>query len=147
MTNRQVKPPDGGADAPRISSPLAGGEVLDLVELATTICARYRLEFPDEQERYGPAGIAWCIHDNQHLLNWAAEEVNGEIEMNVEVAWLANILEARDFPVDRLARSLDIGAEVMIGRAVVGSPGRQLATVLTAAADFVRSGDFREYLG
>ena len=36
-----------------------------------------RLEHPDEQERYGKAGMAWCIHDNQHILNWAALESNG----------------------------------------------------------------------
>jgi hypothetical protein len=111
--------------------------------LATTICDRYRLEFPDEQDRYGPAGIAWCVHDNQHLLNWAAETVNGDLEMNDEVAWLANVLEARDFPPDRLARNLDIGAGV-VGRMVVGPSGRQLAAVLTDAAEFVRSGDFRD---
>jgi hypothetical protein len=146
VSNREVKPPQGGVEAPRVSSPLADGRVLDLVELATEICDRYRLEFPDEQERYGAAGIAWCIHDNQHLLNWATEAVNGDLEMNDEVAWLANVLEARDFPADRLARNLDIGADV-VAQMVVGPPSRQLAAVLTDSADFVRSGDFRDYPG
>ena len=99
---------------------------------------------PDERERYGDAGIAWCVHDNQHLLNWATESVNGELDIRQEVAWLATVLEARDFPTDRLARDLDIGADVVLGQ--VGGPGgRELAAVLTATAGFVRSGDFRDY--
>ena len=144
MTGRRLRPPEGGDEAPSVSSPLAGGDVLDLVALATAICERYRLEYPDERERYGDAGIAWCVHDNQHLLNWATESVNGELDIRQEVAWLATVLEARDFPTDRLARNLDIGADVVSGE--VGGPGgRELAAVLTDTAGFVRSGDFRDY--
>src|SRR6478752_4939367 len=121
MTERTLRPPEGGDEAPRVSSPLAGGDPLDLVLLATVICERYGLEFPDERERYGEAGIAWCVHDNQHLLNWATESVNGELDIRPEVAWLATVLEARDFPVDRLARDLEIAADVVIGR--VAGPG------------------------
>lgn len=144
MTGRRLRPPEGGDEAPRFSSPLAGGQALDLVALATTICARYQREYPDERERYGDAGVAWCVHDNQHLLNWATESVNGELDMMPEVAWLATVLEARDFPPDRLARDLEIGADVVLGQ-IPGSGGRALAAVLTAAAGFVRSGDFRDY--
>ena len=144
MTTRRLRPPEGGDEAPRVSSPLGGGQPLDLVALATTICTRYRLEYPDERERYGDAGIAWCVHDNQHLLNWATESVNGEFDIRPEVAWLATVLEARDFPTDRLARDLDIGADVVLAQ-VDGPGGRALAAVLTATADFVRSEDFRDY--
>jgi hypothetical protein len=145
MTGHPLRPPEGGDEAPRLSSPLAGGhEILDLVALATTICERYQLEFPDERERYGDAGIAWCVHDNQHLLNWAAESVNGDLDIKQEVAWLATLLEARNFPPDRLARSLDIGADVVIGQ-VDGPGGQELAAVLVDTAGFVRSGDFRNY--
>ena len=144
MTGRRLQPPEGGDEAPKVSSPLGGGETLDLVALATTICERYRLEFPDERERYGDAGIAWCVHDNQHLLNWATESVNGELDIKQEVAWLATVLEARDFPAERLARDLDIAADVVSGQ-VGGTSGRELAAVLTATAGFVRSGTFREY--
>jgi hypothetical protein len=84
------------------------------------------------------------VHDNQHLLNWATESVNGELDIRQEVAWLATVLESRDFPVDRLARGLDIAAEVVLDR-VGGDGGRQLAAVLTDTAGFVRSGDFRDY--
>ncbi|MET0966281.1 MAG: hypothetical protein ABWZ02_07800 [Nakamurella sp.] len=144
MSGRRPRPPEGGDEAPRVSSPLAGGHTLDLVDLATTICAQYGMEFPDERERYGDAGIAWCVHDNQHLLNWATESVNGELDIRREVAWLANVLEARDFPADRLARDLDIAADVVTGQ-VAEPGGRELAAVLTATAGFVRSGDFRDY--
>jgi hypothetical protein len=144
MTGQPLRPPEGGDEAPRISSPLAGGDPLDLVALATAICERYTPEYPDEGERYGDAGIAWCVHDNQHLLNWATESVNGELDIRQEVAWLATVLESRDFPVDRLARGLDIAAEVVLDR-VGGDGGRQLAAVLTDTAGFVRSGGFRDY--
>lgn len=144
MTGSPLRPPEGGDEAPRLSSPIGGHGTLDLVALAQAICERYRLEFPDERERYGDAGNAWCVHDNQHILNWAAEYVNGDLDIRQEVAWLATLLEARDFPTDRLARDLDIGAEVVIGQ--VGGPGGlELAAVLADTAGFVRSGEFREY--
>ena len=96
MTGRRVRPAEGGDEAPRVSSPLAAGDTLDLVSLAADICERYRLEYPDERERYGDAGIAWCVHDNQHLLNWATESVNGELDIRQDVAWLATVLESRE---------------------------------------------------
>jgi hypothetical protein len=137
-------PPSGGEGPPVLSAPLLGGEPLNLLVLATEICRRYREEFPDERGRYGEAGNAWCVHDNQHLLNWAVETVNGYFDIDHEIAWLANILEARQFPVDRLARGLDIGAHVT-REAVPGIPGVQLYEVLTRSAAFVRSGAFRDY--
>jgi hypothetical protein len=78
------------------------------------------------------------------LLNWAVEAVNGDFDIKHEVAWLANILEARQFPVDRLARNLDICAEVTSG-ALPADPGNQLGEVLTSTAVFVRTGAFRGY--
>jgi hypothetical protein len=104
------------------------------------VCRRYREEFPDEQERYGDAGNAWCVHDNQHLLNWGAGNVRGLIEMNPEVAWLADVLQARDFPVDRLVRNLEIGADV-VREHVKTEQGRRLSEVLSTAAVFLRDRD------
>jgi hypothetical protein len=70
--------------------------------------------------------------------------VNGELDIRQEVAWLATVLEARDFPIDRLARDLDIGAQVVISE--VGGPAAlELAALLADTAGFVRSGEFREY--
>lgn len=136
MTNDRLAPP--GGDAAPTTAPLGDRDQLDLVALAQVICRQYRAEFADEQERYGDAGDAWCVHDNQYLLCWAAESVNGHVDLNHEVTWLASVLEARNFPIDRLARNLDIGADV-VAEAVSGAPGKQLAGALAEAATFVRS--------
>jgi hypothetical protein len=146
MTRRRLKPPSGGDEAPRTSAPLGRkGPLLDLVSLATETCRRYRNEFLDEEKRYGDAGNQWCIHDNQHLLNWGVEAANGHLDLNDEVAWLASVLESRGFPVDRLARTLDLGADV-IREQVIGTPGVRLALVLTDTASFVRShGSFLDH--
>jgi hypothetical protein len=138
VSGRRLEPP--GGDAPPESAWLEDGGELELLPLATEICRRYRQEFPDEQTRYGDAGNAWCVHDNQYLLCWAVEAVNGYVEMNREVAWLARVLQARDFPLERLARNLDIGADVVAE--YVGATSRaQLADVLTGAATYIRSSD------
>jgi hypothetical protein len=135
--NRKLSPPQGGHKPPTEAA--LGPDVrVPLVALAEEICRRYRAEFPDEKERYGDAGIAWCVHDNQHLLNWGAGEVSGLYTMRSQVAWLAAVLQARDFPVDRLARDLDIAAEVVLD-SVTGDHGSRLAVVLTEAAAFVRT--------
>ena len=119
-------------------------ESIDLLGIAERICRRYRDEFPDEKERYGVNGYAWCVHDNQHLLNWGAQSVSGFFDVKQEVSWLAGVLESRGFPTDRLARNLDIGAEV-VGAEITGAAGLQLADTLADAANFVRSGDFVDY--
>jgi hypothetical protein len=137
VTQRRLDPP--GGDAPPTAAWVGEDEEpLDLPALAREICRRYRLEFPDEQGRYGEAGNAWCVHDNQYLLNWAADAVAGYVDMTQEVAWLATVLEARDFPLDRLARDLEIGAQVVL-EDVGGSSGQLLAGVFVDAAAFVRS--------
>jgi hypothetical protein len=131
-----LRPPSG--DPPPTSAVLGGGEPLDLVAFAGEICRRYRAEFPDEEGRYGEAGNAWCVHDNQHLLFWGAEAVNGHVDMDHEVAWLASVLQARDFPLDRLARNLDIAADV-VREQLAAAPGQQLAGVLADSAAVLRS--------
>lgn len=139
MTSRRLEPPSGQpppAEARLRDAPGA----LDLAALAREICRRYRAEYPDEQERYRDAGHAWCVHDNQHLLNWATGSVNGYVDLEREVGWLARVLEARDFPLDRLARNLDIGADV-VREQVGGAHGEELAGALAGAGSFVRSKD------
>jgi hypothetical protein len=107
-----VGPPSGAPPPDRAE--LAGADApIDLVPLAEEICRRYRDEFPDEQGRYGDAGMAWCVHDNQHILNWAVGARNGYVDLRKELAWLARVLEAREFPVERLARNLEIAAAVV----------------------------------
>ena len=110
---RELTPPSGGS-APPAEAALPDGEVIDLAPLARTISARLRAEYPDEEERYGTAGFDWCVHDNQWLLRWAAEDVaigHGYFARNVR--WLANVLDKRGYPLERLARNLEIAAAVV----------------------------------
>jgi len=129
--------PPGGTPPPRTAILTGGDAPIDLVALAEEICGRYRDEFPDEQERYGDAGVAWCVHDNQHILGWAVGARNGYTDLNKQLDWLAGVLAARDFPVDRLARDLEIAAEVVRER--LAGEERAIADDLAAGAEFVRS--------
>jgi hypothetical protein len=134
VSARQRPEPPSGEPPPRHVR--LGDEDLDLEALAAEICARYAAEFPDERERYGDAGQAWCRHDNQHLLNWAALDAGGLVVLDDQVAWLARVLEAREFPLDRLARDLDIAADVVAGLVAGSEP---MAAALSGAAALVRS--------
>ena len=129
----RVAPPSG--QAPPVAVELPSGEVLDLEHLAALVSDRYEAEFPDELARYGPAGRLWCLHDNQHLLNWAAWELGGHVVLREQVAWLAGVLAARDYPLDRLARDLDICAEVVAAEV---DGGAEMAALLADAAVSVR---------
>ena len=121
---------------PPATAELEGGDTLDLRTLAEEVCRHYRVEFPDEHERYGDAGVAWCVHDNQHLINWAVLEANGYGGFEPQLAWLAGVLEARDFPLQRLARNLEIAATVVNA----SSPGRRTAAaILRDGAHLIRS--------
>ena len=130
-----IRPPSGYP--PPLTAELDGRQTLDLRALAEAICSRYRAEFPDEQERYGDAGMAWCLHDNQHIINWAVNESRGYGGFERQLTWLAGVLEARDFPLERLARDLEIGAEVL--ERELGQGHEALWETLAAGARCVRS--------
>lgn len=98
-------PPPQRVTAPR-------GHEVNLVEIARKTCVAYDEEFPDERERYGPAGNEWCRHDVQHLLNWAVLSLTHDLDYERELSWLARVLEARDFPLSRLARCLRLLASI-----------------------------------
>ena len=135
MSPRPRPAPPSGQPPPRQVA-LADGTEVDLEAVATEVCARYAAEYPDEQARYGDAGRDWCVHDNQHLVNWAVLDTREYVSLEDQVSWLAKVLEARDFPLDRLARDLDIAAEV-VGQRVPG--GEPVAAALTRAGAMVRS--------
>jgi hypothetical protein len=136
-SRRRLEPP--GGDTPPTSALFEDADQeLELVPLAEEICRRYRQEFPDEQGRYGDVGNAWCVHDLQCVLYWAAEDVNGYLDIRTEVAWLGSVLEARQFPLERFARCLAIAAEVVAER-VDKAFSAQLAETLAGAAAFVQS--------
>jgi hypothetical protein len=131
---------DGAAD--RAPSP-CGGEDLDLHALAAAVCRRYYAEFADEDAVYGDVGRAWCQHDNQHLLNWAALAAAGAVSLDDQVAWLARVLESRAFPILRLARSLELGGAVVRER--LGAGAEAMARKLDGAAAMIRErGTFLE---
>ena len=134
---RRLSPPSG--HPPPRHARLPDGATLDLEALAAEVCRRYREHYPDEEGRYGDAGVAWCVHDNQHLLNWAVLEARGFGDMRADVTWLAGVLEAREFPLDRLAHDLDMAADVVRER-VPAAPAA-LEDALRAAARHVRDTD------
>jgi hypothetical protein len=127
-------PPSG--QPPPERAQMADGTEVNLEAIAREVCERYRAAYPDEEGRYGEAGMAWCRHDNQHLVNWAVLDTRDYVSLDEQVAWLAKVLEAREFPLDRLARDLDIAAAVVAER-VAGSDA--VAAALTRAAEMVRS--------
>jgi hypothetical protein len=126
MSGRPAPPSSRAPDSAQLH-----GRPFDLVAPAREICRRYREEFPDEDGRYGDAGVAWCLHDNQHILSWAAMAVEYDLGMERQLEWLAGVLGNRDFPIERLVRDLEIAAEVVEEPAV--------AERLRAGADFVRA--------
>jgi hypothetical protein len=48
------------------------------------------------------------LHDNQHILNWAILSLDGSVKFERELAWLARVLEARDFPLAQLTRGVEL---------------------------------------
>jgi hypothetical protein len=111
---------------------------VELVPLAREIARRHRLEFPDEADRYGDRGLEWCVYDNQWLLSWAIMAVAGWGDFHAQLAWLAGILESRGYPVARLARDLEIAAEVTAGPPPIAQPD-PLRGVLLSGAEAIRA--------
>jgi hypothetical protein len=131
-------PPSGSPPPTRALT--AGGEAVDLVAIADEVCTRYQEEFPDERQRYGPAGDAWCRHDNQYLLAWAIQDArDGTVDLAEQACWLASVLRARGFPVTRLARDLDLAADLAPPRIPDAALARKVGDCLRAAAAAVRA--------
>jgi hypothetical protein len=131
--SRALSPPSGWPAPGDVT--LAGAHV-QLAPLAGEIADRYFREFPDDLERYGEAARAWEVHDTSHCLQWAVLDAEGLVDLRREVDWLAKVLHARGFPLDRLARNLELGADVVAEQ--LGEPGRSVAQRLRSAAGAVR---------
>ena len=131
MTGR-VAPPGGWPPPERAA---LGGEAIALLPLADEIAVRYFERHPEDLERYGDVARDWEVHDTQHLLNWAIGDVEGHVELERQVAWLAGVLEARNFPLEHLASNLELAADVVAER-VAGGPA--VAERLRAGAALVR---------
>lgn len=144
-TRRDVHPPSGAT--PPLSFQGAAGGPLDLGPPARELCRRYYEAFPDDIERYGDAGRAWCEHDSRYLLNWALEDAqSGLVDAVAQVRWLGRVLAAREFPRERLARHVELCAEVLEG-AVPGALGRESARRMREAADAVRADEAQDVGG
>ena len=125
--------PPTGWPAPTVAQ-LAGAPV-ELTPLASEVADRYFARHPEDLERYGAdVARAWELHDTLHLLNWAIGDVEGFVVLDEQVGWLADVLAARDFPLDHLADNLEIAADVAEQR--VAAP---VAERLRAAAALVRA--------
>lgn len=108
----RVAPPSG-ANPPE-SFELADGTQVDLGPLARRLCQLYYDVYPDDLERYGTAGQAWCEHDSRYLLAWALEDARaGTVDCVEQVAWLGRVLKGQAFPIERLARHVELTAAVL----------------------------------
>ena len=132
--SRRVAPPSGAA--PPASATLAGRDVA-LVPLAEAVADRYFAEFPEDLERYGDAAWPWEVHDTQYCLQWAILDVEGSASLDREIAWLTNVLGSRGFPLEHLARNLELAADVVAER--LGEPGAAVAERLRAGTAIVRA--------
>jgi hypothetical protein len=85
--------------------------------------------------RYGAAGRDSCIHDNQHLLNWAVLDVCEAVDFGANVAWLADALRSRGYPLANLADNLRSASHVVRHR-LRSAHADTLAEVLANGIDF-----------
>jgi hypothetical protein len=63
-------------------------------------------------------------------------DVEGSASLEREIAWLANILRSREFPLEHLVRNLELAAGVVDEQ--LAEPGAAVAERLRAAATTVR---------
>src|SRR4051794_35128275 len=131
--SRRVAPPSG---SPAPSPVELAGQAIALAPLAQSVAERYSHEVPHALERYGDAAGAWEIHDSSHCLQWAVLDVEGFAALHREAAWLAHLLAARGFPLEHLARNLELAADVIDEH--LSETGQPVAARLRSAATTVR---------
>jgi hypothetical protein len=118
---RRLHPPQGGEPPPE-SETLPDGSVVALRPLAERVTAAYFDEFPDDGERYGDAGRAWCLHDTQFLLAWLIQGARLRTPIfEQQLRWLAQLLAARGYPVGRLDRHIELVADEVTSIAAGGA--------------------------
>lgn len=128
MSDRRPARPGGMRPPTEIELP--DGGTLALVPLAEHVAERHLRRHPEDVERYGfELAREWCVHDHQHILAWAA----ADLDLEGQVGWLAGVLDARGYPVANLADSLITAAGVVTDD-VGGLTGDEIAARLRAAA-------------
>ena len=70
-SDRRLAPPSGWAPPPEYR------------EQAQEVCRRHFQMHPDQVERYGEHGMAWCVHDLQYVLSWAAGDAQGHTDLEI----------------------------------------------------------------
>ncbi len=110
MSGRRTAPPGGWPPPDRAH---LGGREVALPALAASVADRYFERYPEDLERYGDVAREWEQHDTQHLLNWAIGDVEGHVDLEKQVGWLAGVLEAREFPLEHLAGNLELAADTV----------------------------------
>ena len=125
--------PPSGVNPPTAFD-VGDGRRVELSPLAARLCELYYESYPDDLERYGGAGQAWCDHDSRYLLAWALEDAGaGTLSAVEQVQWLGRVLAGRNFPVERLARHVGLTAAVLDSE-VGGELGKRAALVMREAA-------------
>ena len=134
IARRPVRRPGGAAPPVDVMTP--GGGSVDVRVLAEEVARRYFAELPEDRDRYGDVADEWCVHDNQHILQWALLDVQNLTSLHDQVAWLAGVLRARDFPLGHLRRDLELCADVVeaCGAAWAPDVARRLREATSAAA-------------
>jgi hypothetical protein len=122
---------------PAPTSAMLAGRRIALAPLAEAVADRYFDEFPQDLERYGHAARAWEVHDTAHCLQWAVLDVERLASLEQEIGWLAGVLRARGFPLEHLARNLELAACVVDEQ--LAESGAEVADRLRAAAARVAS--------
>lgn len=125
--------PPSGVNPPAAFD-VGDGRRVDLAPLAARLCELYYEAYPDDLERYGEAGRAWCDHDSRYLLAWALEDAGaGTLSAVEQVQWLGRVLAGRNFPVARLAHHVGLTAAVLEAE-VPDDLGRRAALLMREAA-------------
>jgi hypothetical protein len=135
MTKRLQRP--GGHAPPEHVT--AQGTRIALAPIAVAVTDRFLERHPDELERYENAELVreWCQNDTRHLIGWAAAEAERGSPLAKQLDWLGVVLESRGYPVQRLADTLEISAEVLHEK--LGAQANDIRASLTAGAAHVRS--------
>ena len=110
------------------------GSTFPLAPMAARLCERYFTAYPDDGERLGSVGWLWCEHDSRHLLAWGLQDARThDLDCVERVAWLARVLAARGFPLERLACHVGWTAEVLTSSGL-GPLGARAGERMDAAA-------------
>ena len=124
--------------APPATVMTATGETVELVPLAEEVTRRHLARHQEDVTRYGhELAWEWCVHDMQHVLAWAIADQ----EFRGQLAWLARLLDARDYPVNNVFDCVVTAAEV-VGQELPPEVGPAVAARMRQAADALRSEGF-----